>query len=294
MRRSHNNGMNRIGNNRRCPPGHASVIAMESIETEVIYLKAINESIDSMVNYEILQLSIRKGEGQASFRTAVHQRFFNIILVDFLSKPADKFAGKRNSCLDALTEICESPVFNRGNSVRSLRRAVRAFRKWVEREIKVKAWLPSIELQTTIRIQRQQFIRICGDISKHNFSRLSRRVGDLKKILSSSGVEISDNDGLLMIEDFYERFHTDIFNYHGSRIVELLNEIRWGIHEYLQPEFKRSIVYEEASPPMYRYTYPEGVNTEFAKNCYWGLMNEVRANPYVERFKTYSILKRRY
>jgi hypothetical protein len=264
------------------------------IEKEVIYLKAVNESIDSMVNYEILQLSEGKGGSQAIFRTAVHQRLFNIILVDFLSKPGREFTGKRNSCLDALDDVCAKPAFNRGNSVKSLRHAVKAFKIWLEREIKVKkVWLPSIKLETTVRIQRQQFIKICGDISKHNFSRLSRRVDDLKKILSLSGVQLSDEDGLLVIDDFYEKFHTDLFSYHGSHIVELLNDIRWGIHEYLQPEFKHSIKYHEGSPPRYSYTYPSGVNTVFAKNCYWALMNEIRANPYVKQFKTHSVLKRR-
>jgi len=248
-----------------------------------------------MVNFEILQLSEGKGGSQAIFRTAVHQRLFNIILVDFLSKPGREFAGKRNSCLDAVDDVCETPLFNQGNSVKSLRRAVKTFKRWLERGIKVKkVWLPSINLEATVSIQRQQFIKICGDISKHNFSRLSRRVEDLKKVLSSSGVQITDEDGLLVIEDFYEKFHTDLFTYHGSHIVELLNDIRWGIHEYLQPEFRHSIKYDESNPPMYSYTYPTGVDTKFAKNCYWALMNEVRAKPYVKQFKTYSVLKKRY
>jgi hypothetical protein len=264
------------------------------IEQEVIFLKAINESIDSMVNHEILKLSEGNNGAQAIFKTPIHQRFFNIILVDFLSKSSREITGKSISCLDTLAEICEKPNFNQHNSVKSLSRAVKAFKKWLEREIKVKVWLPSINLETKLRVHRQEFIKICGDISKHNFSRLSRRVDDLKNILSRSGMKVSDEDGLLIIDDFYERFHTDIFSYHGSHLVEQLNTIRWGIQEYLQPEYKRSIVYEGGNPAKYSYTYPSGINTEFAKNCYWVLMNEVRATPYFKRFKTYRILKRRY
>src|SRR5215218_1142153 len=44
-------------------------------------------------------------------------------------------------------------------------------------------------------------------------------------------------DALLALADFYEKFHTDILNYHASTIAEFLNNIRWGIYEYLQPEF---------------------------------------------------------
>src|SRR5262245_10060727 len=96
---------------------------INELETEVIYLNAVNESFDSMVNFEILQRSEGKGGSQAIFRTAVHQRLFNIILVDFLSKPGREFAGKRNSCLDAVDDVCENPMSNQGNSVKSLRRA---------------------------------------------------------------------------------------------------------------------------------------------------------------------------
>jgi hypothetical protein len=241
-----------------------------AIEQEVIFLKTINESIDSMVNHEILKLSEGVDGAQAIFKTAIHQRFFNIILVDFLSKSASEVTGKNISCSDALAEICEKPNFNQHNSIKLLKRAVTAFKKWLDREIKVKVWLASIGLETMLRVQRQEFIKICGDISKHNFSRLSRRVNDLKNILSRSAVQLSDEDGLLIIDDFYERFHTDIFSYHGSHLVEQLNNIRWGIQEYLQPEFKRSIVYEGGKPPKYSYTYPIGINTAFAKNCYWG------------------------
>jgi hypothetical protein len=271
-----------------------AIMKFTEIEQEVIFLKAINESIDSMVNHEILELSEGDNGAQAIFKTLIHQRFFNIILVDFLSKSAREITGKSISCLDALAEICEKPNFNQHNSVKSLNRAVKAFKKWLEHEIKVKVWLPAISLQTKLKVQRQEFIKICGDISKHNFSRLSRRIDDLKNILARSGVKLSDEDGLLIIDDFYERFHTDIFNYHGSNLVEQLNNIRWGVQEYLQPEFKKSIVYENGNPPKYRYTYPNGINTELTKNCYWALMNEVRATPYVKRFKTYRILKRRY
>ncbi len=59
---------------------------------------------------------------------------------------------------------------------------------------------------------------------------------------------------MLALGDFYERFHTDILNYHSSTIAEFLNNIRWGIYEYLQPEFRRSIVWEESNPRKYRYT----------------------------------------
>ncbi|MDP1947730.1 MAG: hypothetical protein Q8L77_09545 [Nitrospirota bacterium] len=265
-----------------------------SIEQEVIFLKASNESIGLMVNHEVIKLSEGDNGAQAIFKTSIHQRFFNIILVDFLSRSAEEVTGEKISSLEALVKICETPNFNQHNSVKSLRRAVTAFKKWLEHEIKVKVWFPSVDLGTKVKIQRQEIIKICGDISKHTFSRLHVRARQLKSILKRNGKEVSDDDGLLLLDDFYERFHTDIFTYQGSHIVEQLNGIRWGIQEYLQPELKRSMVYEDCTSPRYRYTYPNGVKTEFVKHCYQTLMNDIRTTPYIKRFKTYKILTRRY
>jgi len=120
-----------------------------------------------------------------------------------------------------------------------------------------------------------------GDICKHNYLRSIGVAHDLKAILNESGVSVDINEALLALADFYDRFHTDILNYHASTIAEYLNNIRWGIYEYLQPEFKRSIVWESQNLPKYRYTYPTVLRSEFAKSCCWELMNEVRSEPYM-------------
>src|SRR2546429_2998487 len=125
---------------------------------------------------------------------------------------------------------------------------------------------------------------MCGDISKHNVLRSVGVAEELQQTLAASGVSVELEDAMLALGDFYERFHTDILNYHSSTIAEFLNNILWGIHEYLQPEYQRSLVTEGGNPPKYRYTYPTNVVNEFARTCYWDLLNEVRRRPYVKRF----------
>ena len=112
--------------------------------------------------------------------------------------------------------------------------------------------------------------------------------------MSKSGITVDINEALLALAEFHERFHTDILNYHSSTIAEFLNNIRWGIYDYLQPEFNKSIVWEGGDPPKYHYTHPKEIQSEFAKACYWDLMNEVRSKPYMRRFKVTKYLKLRY
>lgn len=71
-----------------------------------------------------------------------------------------------------------------------------AFRDWLETECFVDdVWLPSIELKTDIRVKRFAFIKICGNIGKHNFARLSRVVVDICGILEANGNKVSVDQG---------------------------------------------------------------------------------------------------
>ena len=271
-----------------------SVIAMNNIEQEIIILKAVKELIDSMVNFEMMLISGDDPDSNISFKSMTHQMFFNIILVDFLSCTDSKGPIKQTSYLGGLRAISDAPCFNESDSIEQLKTATHEFKDWLEQEVEVDIWLPSIDKDTTIKITRFKFLKMTGDISKHNYLRAVGVAEDLKNILSTSGVEVEIEEALLALSEFYERFHTDILAYHSSTIAELLNTIRWGIYHYLQPEFKKSIVWESREPPKYHYTYPKDANSEFSKACYWELMNEVRSKPYMRKFKVTKWLKLRY
>lgn len=266
------------------------------IETEVIFLKAIKELIDDMVNYEVIRLLGDDPHSEIRFNSTTHKKYFNIILLDFLSCSDKKVLGTKLSYLDALQTICKSPSFNKNNSIRSLTISTREFTKWLEQKVKVeKIWLPSIDLEIDLSIKRIEFIKICGNISKHNFSRLSGVVYELIKIFKRNKYTLKDEKALLILGEFYEWFHDDIFCYHSSAIAEFLNNLRWGIYEYLHYEYQQSIIYEGTDQPQrYHYTYPKKINNNFAKNCYWDLMNEVSSKPYMNKFQVTRYLKMRY
>jgi hypothetical protein len=270
-------------------------MTLSDIEEEVILLKAVKELIDSMVNFEMLDLCGNNPDTNILFKTMTHQRFFNIVLVDFLSLTDKRAFIKQTSYLGALKKISKDPNFDVNGSVASLSKATHEFSDWLEQEVEVhKIWMPSIDTETTLRLSRMAFLKMCGNISKHNFLRSIGVADELREVLSQSGVSVELDEALLALPDFYEWFHTDILNYHASTIAEFLNNIRWGIYEYLQPEFQRSIVWESRNPPKYRYTYPIGVTSRLAKEYFWEIMNEVRSPPYVRRFQVTRWLKLRY
>ena len=270
-------------------------MTLSDVEEEVILLKAVWELIDSMVNFEMLKLYGEDPNSNILFETMTHQRFFNIVLVDFLSRTDKRAFIKQTSYLGALKKISKSPNFDVNGSVASLSRVTHQFSDWLEQEIEVhKIWMPSIDTETTLRLSRMAFLKMCGNISKHNFLRLIRVAEELREILSRSGISVELDKALLALDDFYQWFHTDILNYHASTIAAFLNDIRWGIFEYLQPQFHRSIVWESRDPPNYHYEYPKGVTSRLAQEYYWAIMNDVRSPPYVRRFQVTKWLKLRY
>jgi hypothetical protein len=77
-------------------------MGLSNIEEEVVFLKAPKEIIDSMVNFEVLTLHGNDPDSSILFKTSIHQRFFNIVLVDFLSLTDKKAPVKRSTYLEAL------------------------------------------------------------------------------------------------------------------------------------------------------------------------------------------------
>ncbi len=265
-------------------------------EREVIFLKAAKELIDEMVNFEIGYIIGSDPHSQFQFSSMTHQKYFNIILVDFLSCSDKNVLGEQSTYLVALKSVCDSPIFEQNNSIDNLKKHVNEFSEWLSMEIVAdKLWLPSIDLKIDLSIKRVEFIKICGNISKHNFSRLSGVVRELKTIFKRNDITLDDDQALVIIEEFYQWFHVDIFSYHSSAIAEFLNNIGWGIYEYLQPEYQQSIVYESSDGvTKHHYTYPDDIKTNFAKHCYRELMGDIKTKPYMKYFHVTKYLKMRY
>lgn len=262
-------------------------------ECEVIFLSAINEMINSMANNSIVVLHCDENQEQwVRFRSDEHCQLFYIYLVDFLSQASQGITGKNLTYLEALCDIYDNPQFGAEN-VENLKNSTNDFCGWLNAEVKIKTWFPSMRQDLTVMLKRLEFIKIYGNISKHNFTRLSKSAKDLSNILKRSNPSITVHEAVLALEDFFERLNEDILIYHGGTIVEFLNNIRWGIYSYLKEEYTRSFKQEDGI--RYTYNYPDNVRHDFAKHCYWKLMNEaVRRAPYLVQFRVTRYLKTQY
>jgi len=260
-------------------------LVLQPIEEEIVFLKAVVDLIDTMVNATMISVEGDGSQATVMFPTATHQQLFNVLLVDFLSSTQRDGPVTSKTYLDAMQAIAATPNFSLGDSIAKLRTETLAFDTWLKAEIVVDTWLPSLSLKLPLRLDRRDYLKMCGNLAKHNFLRSVRVAEQLRALIAKQGATITLEAAVLALDDFYERFHGDLLNYHSSSIAEFLNGIRWGVHEYLLPEFVRSRIVEEGDP---------AVISEFARDCYWNLMNDVRRSPPVRRFQITTMLKQRY
>lgn len=215
-------------------------ISFSDLEREIIILKSVWDMIHEMVNYEIFEKLHKTRDAELRFPSMTHQKFFNILLSDFLSLPRKKGpfsfmvsseneADDNKNYLSLLDSICNNPQFNK-KEINKIKSPLDEFKEWLNAECVIKkAWFPSIDTEMDMKVKRISFIKICGNISKHNFSRLDSDAREIKRIFLDNGIEIKIHDEFLLIPEFYEWFHSNILNYHSSAIAEFLNNIRWGI-----------------------------------------------------------------
>jgi hypothetical protein len=212
-----------------------------ALEQEAIVLNAVMGMVDDMVNHAIFCLPGEKRENTNLLpQTADTLRQFAILLRDFLSpvtgkgkgpmpfglsKPPTGSKATDNTTLFYIARICENPLI--GTDPDFLAMLVRDFAEWLEASAIVpNVWLSNIDVEASLTIKRIDFIRMGGDIGKHNFLRLGGQAAKLQKILGENGVQIDQSQAYAALPDCWDWFHTHLFAYHASTIAEFLNNIR--------------------------------------------------------------------
>lgn len=273
------------------------------LDREIIVLSAVWDLIGSMVNYAHFEKEHQLDDAMLIFRTRECSRLFIIILADFLSLPRSGMFGLRHrpgtgslatTYLGNLLEISTKPHFSGDTAL--LSSSATAFANWLDGTVTVEnVWLPSIEREGSITVQRNTYLKICGTASKHAITRLGDIVRKIQKVLANNGTVIDEGQSYLVIPDFQEWFRDHVFEVNSTTIAFFLNEIRWGIFQYMRAEFERA--YRPClvgNVPTNRFDIPPEIIDPLVRSMYWDLMNGVRSEPYFPRFTPQKFLQARF
>lgn len=220
------------------------------------------------------------------FPTRIHQGMFLIRLLDFAKEGGDStLTGVSGSCLSVLQAACISRSFDVNDSVLKLKEATATLSGWLEKPTPLTLWLPSLNVNAALTVPRYQFLYIAGNQAKHNISRLTGLSKVVSKMLTENGYPTTPDQVPLALDDFHEHLQEDYFNYYGTWLTELLNNIRWGLHHYLRPTFTACYAQDPNDSVSYTYDYPTGIAGDVPRQWFWRLMNNVRRQPYLRQFK---------
>ncbi len=172
---------------------------------------------------------------------------------------------------------------------------VSEFKQWLDAECVVhNVWLSEVSVEVNVRASRMSLLKICGNIAKHNFSKLEACIREIRDILERSGAPMDAQWAFSALPSFYEWFHRNFFVYHSSIIAEYLNNIRWAVYRYLEPEFARSYKAPQGEDLQYSFACPADCRQPLAKSMYWELMNKMRRRPYFPEFSVSQSFKDQY
>lgn len=264
-------------------------------EKEAIGLCISLEAVGDMANHALLELrdvSRYPGEVEVYFHTHIHKELFIIRLLDFVKESGDsRLTGVSGSCLKVLQSACDTCSFDQEDSVGFLRESVKELDDWLTYKTPIKLWLPSLDIEADIEVSRLDFISISGNHCKHNLSRLTGVSQHIHSILDSHGYSVPLEQIPLALDDFREHLQENYFSYYGTWLGELLNNIRWGIQNYLLPTFTTAYTKDDPDDIRYRYEYPEEIKQGIPRQWFWRLMNNIRTGPYLKKFSGAHYLK---
>ena len=282
---------------------------MNDLEQEVIVLNTAWGMIDSMVNWSIFVRPPNLPPTNLMFESDENSRLFVILLGDFLSQVASKRkthalvlsqppSNAKSSDLTFLYHLRQVAIRPRlGADASTLSASIEKFSSWLERILLIKdVHLSSINVVATLNTTAYRYLKMCGDIAKHNLARLTVNVGYLQNLLKAASYDASEQEACMAMDDFFEKFHTDVFIYQSSYIAELLNDIRLQIFDYLAPEYERSWyrIDNDLHDRCYGFKTPSDIEQPIARAMYWDLMNRVRKKPIMGKFVVPEVLKQRY
>ena len=256
---------------------------LNDYEIEVIMLNSIIDSIDECINNSIFEL-IGEEKKQILFETNYNQNYFNVQLVDFFSESKNSITNMKENSLDFLERLLISPKLNNKIEYRQLQNPIKIMKNWYNSNTSLSVNFTDIEKEVTLKLSRQDIVRICGNMTKHSIQHLTYIQKQLKNLLIENDVNIEGVDVRLLMNAFYSKFNTDYLLRYSSNIAKMLNDIRWSLYYYLLPVYDKSFILDKKEPPKYSYIYPENINSEYSKSIFWELMNKISHRPVVPLF----------
>jgi hypothetical protein len=254
-------------------------------EREVVVLSSVMGIIDDMVNYTSFSFPGSATARQPFPETSTTRAYFALRLSDFLSKTDRNIGIAEVPYLRHLTQIVDGPYLG---GAAGLRVSVKQFVDWLnEKKTFAKVWLPTLNIETSLTPSRLSWLKVTGNLQKHDALRSSGTAEDIAQWLHEQGHSVDLMEILGALDDLREWLTEDALSAYIPKLGFLLNELRWETFNYLRPYYQEHHVTEwdnDLQLHRYRFTPDLRITTPFACGQRHALLNWVRSEPIVPRF----------
>jgi len=247
---------------------------LSDAEREILILDAIWDLSNGLVNRHNMTIHFEEGNGDVRFSSMEAARLFSILLADLLSEPSNVIVQNTSDYLKALTEICRAPSFDLAKEIEYLSAATSSFHDWLEHGvIYYGMWMPAIWLECDIHMTRKEALKLVGNISKHNFTRLTDSASKLKRYLARTNIEITPTQAMMLLEDFEVQFYEDVFHSYRNMLASHVNNIRRGMRIYLREKCRISSARNEQG--LHYFVRPADLANDYVADVFIRLMGRV-------------------
>jgi hypothetical protein len=258
--------------------------AFSDVEREVLILDAVWDLADGLLNRSNVWVHVDDQLNvEMRFNSMEAGRLFSILLVDLLSEPSSDIMRNQADYLKALLLICEAPSFDPAHDIDELRDATASFNNWLEFPyVYPQMWLPSIDRECDIRMTRKETLKIVGNLSKHNFTRLTASARNIRQYLTRTEVHVSATESMMLLEDFEVQFYDDVFHCYRNMLAFHINRVRRSMRNYLM--HKRHTSARRNEHGLVYFARPQEIPNDYVASVFIRLMGRVTGNHMYESF----------
>lgn len=204
---------------------------------------------------------------------------------DFLSQTDRSIGIVEVPYLRHLIQIVESPYLG---DATGLRVSVKQFVDWLNKaKTFANVWLPTLDIKTSLKPSRLSWLKVTGNLQKHDALRSRGTAEDIVQWLHVQGHTVGHMEVLGALDDFREWLTEDALSAYVPVLAFFLNELRWETFEYLRSYYLKHHITEwddDFQLLRYRFTADPRITTPFACGQRYALLNWVRKEPIVTRF----------
>ncbi len=249
-----------------------------NIEQEVRILNTASDLAQSMVNHQICCLPRGKSDPIKTVlpKDGIAKKYFFILLLEMIAgvnKELIPTKSDGDNLLLLLKKISSSPKLGHQMKLESLSTACERYLSWLSHDFEYEIYSNNIAEEVTLKMSRKDALYLVGNRCKHSLTRSNSLIKKLVGIYKDSGLNVTPEREVLLLEDIDMWLLDDFGGYHFTMLCDLTSNIHHAIGDYIRPISEQSLFEDNG---ISRYSVPSTLVGKDSIYEYCELLNRYR------------------